>query len=372
MPDKEADEIALEFEDTQDNLKSLAAKANEIRLDGEEKPFDISDIDEKVDDDFLSTLDNEEPEEEVEEEKDETEKEEVEDVKKEEEEVTKDVKEETKEDLAVKELLTYLKDGGTTKIKVKGVEKDLTDLTAEEIRVRLQKGDRFYDEMENLAVRRREMDAEQEQINQGSQQVSQLMARYGGTGEKAESSVNLPAELKVNEAFDSSETKALKGVIATLVTKVGTLEGGLTRQSSEAQSTALIGEIETLKDEFPCLSAEQVIAMKAVAEMQGKNIPTRDIAEVCHRHYSGDKFFDSVLKARPDKLRELNETAVKNYLAKKGKAGKVGRSPSSSTASTKASSTKKTFEVKNFDDIEAQTPKLKKMLRELAEKGEEG
>jgi hypothetical protein len=112
--------------------------------------------------------------------------------------------------------------------------------------------------------------------------------------------------------------------------------------------------------------------MKAVAEMQGKNVPTRDIAEACHRHYSGDTFLDAVLKARPDKQRELDEAAVKRYLAKKGKVAKVGRSPSSSTASTKASSGKKAPTVNTFDEIEAQTPKLKKMLRDLAAQGEEG
>ena len=367
MPKDNEAEIALEFEDTEKNLEALKAKATGVRLDGEEKPFDISEINEEKDDEFLKSLGTEDEEIEDEEEETEEEVEEKEDVKKEEEEVTKDV--EKPEDLAVKEILSYLEKEGTTKIKVKGVERDLKDLTAEEIRVRLQKGDRFYDEMENLSVRRKELDEREKTINQGAEQVNSLMARYSETGVKPDTAIAAP-ELQIN-AFDNEETKALKQYLTNLQGEVSNLKQTSAEQSNRVQSQNLLSEIDSLKDEFPLLSKEEVIAMKAVAEMEGKSISARDIAEVSHRHYSGDKYFDAVLKARPEKERELKEKHIKEYLAKKGKAVKVGRSPSSSTASEKASSEKKAPKVNTFDEIEAQTPKLKKMLRDLEVQGEE-
>lgn len=369
MPKDNEGEIALDFEATEKNMDALKQKATEMRLDGEEKPFDIADVNKEENDEFLTSLGiNEEKDEEEEEE---TEEEEVVE-KKEVEEEKKELP--TAEEKVKQDILNHFlgEDGkGSTVVKIKGQDFDLKDVPPAELKHWFEFGGGGYKGFENNAVRTKELDRKEEVLNRGADQVNQLMARYGGAEGKTETAT-LPKELEINDALDNDETKALKNVIGTLTTKISNLEGGLSKQASDVQSRELLSEIEVLKKEFPCVSPEQVIAMKAVAEMEGKNIPTRDIAEVCHRHYSGDEFFDSVLKARPEKERELKEKHIKEYLSKKGKAIKVGRSPSSSTASSKASSDKKAPTVSTFDEIEAQTPKLKKMLRELYAKGEEG
>ena len=287
-----------------------------------------------------------------------------EEIKEEEEVEEKEEKEETlikpseEEDKAALEVLKYLE--GKTLIKVKGVERDLKDLTPEEIRVRLQKGDRFHEEMDRLSVERRTIEADRLKVNRDAEQVNRLMNQYGKPQGEQAIKPQLPEGLKPHEEDTESE-KSLKGYIAQLATQVNQLRQGQVETKQTAESDAMIQEVDSFVEDYPLASREEVLAMKAVRP----DIGTKELMEVSHNYYSGDEFMEKYFKVNPDKLREIEEKALLKSTADQQKAGRkaVARKKAGSIVSSKTHTKKKKIP-RNFDEIEALMPQIK---REYAE-----
>lgn len=261
--------------------------------------------------------------------------------------------ESSEEDKAILEVLKHLE--GKTVIKVKGIERDIKDLTPEEIRVRIQKGDRFYQEMDSLADQRRQLDADRQKVNSDAEQVNRLMGQYSKPPQQ-QRQAQLPEGLRPHDD-DTDNEKNLKGYIAQLATQVNDLQRGQVETRQTTESDAMLNEVDNLVEDYPLASREEVLAMKAVRP----DIGTRELMEVSHNYYSSDKFIDKYFEVNPDKLREIQEKAQVKLAANKQKAGRkaVARKKAGSIVSSKTSDKKKKIP-RNFDEIEALMPQIKR------------
>lgn len=254
---------------------------------------------------------------------------------------------ETKADEKLKEdLIKYLdEEGGGTKYVVKGREYDLKDLSPQEIKQRFSLAGRAHQVMEEGAEARKQIDERERVAREGAEHSREIMRRYDKVSGRETS--NVPEALKPNE-LDTDNEKALKEYALDLTNKVNTLEKGLGDQEVIGQERELESQLGTLEKEFPVMSREQVIAVKAFYP----KADIRTIAENSHMNQTSDKTVKKVLEYRPDIVRGIKEEGVKEYLAKKqGKTG-IPRRRSSSTVSSKSSEKTKSRTPQTFDEIE--------------------
>lgn len=326
------DELDADYEDLQEE-----AKEKFKTVDKEKKKEDITFDDLKSDDEDYTMDDDSIPE--VEEEIKEEAEEETEEVEEETEEVEET--EEKVDESAVNDVITAV--GEDTILKIKGQEYRVGDLPKDEVASYLQKGLRFYQRMEELAAKEKDLTKKEEILNRGAETVQRLMANQ--QGDASVETISTPSELQADE-MDSDEVKALKKISSDLYKKVNKLEKNYEQTSYQSEWNRLEGEINSLTPDYPLASKEEVIAIKA----NYPNATVREIMEKSHNYYASDEYFDKVLAARPEKARELSEKAESNYLARKQKTTgkKVARKKSASTATGKVSDSKpkrpRTFE----------------------------
>lgn len=301
-------------------------------------------------------------EEEVEVEKVETEeKEKVE--KKEETVEIKELSEEEKRDEKIKEdIIKHLEGDGGTKYVVKGKEYDLADLSPQEIRDRFSKAGRFYERMEEISAREKQIIERERLAEDGARKSYEIMQKYGGE-EPKDTATSLPEFFKP-DSDDDFETKSLKKGYADLYAEVDKLKRGREEQDFAVQKQDLFRQLDSLEAEFPMLSKSEVIAIKSMPEYSG--VDMRTIAENSHNARVSDEYLDAVFKARPDRLRELKEKAIEEHLMKNPKVSKVSRKKSSTTASKKLSSKKKEGGW-TFDKIEAREDDMIRGYKESLE-----
>ncbi len=330
-----------DFESFEENEKKLEEIEEDLEAKEEEKEVVIEE-DEWLDDDKpIEKEEKEEKEEEVEE-----------------KEVEKEKTEKTEADLIKEDLISRL--DGKTKYRIKGKEYDLVDVEPETILENLSKGGRFFESMEENAAEKKAWSEDlrkKEQFLIGQAEILRQQVQNTIVEPKEEA---LPPQLEIKE-FDSEDVKALKGVIATQHTDMQKFKTVLQEQSTSTGGRNLDYEIDTAIKEFPLGSKEEIVAILATPEYS--HVSIRDAAKASHEHYSGDEYFGKVLEARPEKLRQLKEQHIKEYLAEKGKntSKRIPRRRSSSTASSKLS-TKKEKTIRNFDDIEARHGEIKAKL----------
>lgn len=320
--------------------------ANAEKLEVKNKDKENTDFD-----DFDEDMDDDEVEKEFDEKDDFEDEEEEEEIEEKEEKKEKKLSEEEQRDKdAMEDAIKYLDEQGGTKYVVKGREYDLRDLTPQEFKDRFSKAGRFYEHMEELSEREKAIQLKEQQVNQNALTVQQLMNQYRGGG-ASQPSANVPDVLKPDD-LDDDKTKALKQTLSVALREIDTLKRGQTDTYYRTQEQALLGEIDSLKKEYPLASTEEVIAIKAMYP----NVDTRRAMAKSHEHYSSDDYLKKVFEARPDALREFSEDAVKKYQAKKTKSkGGMSRRPAKTSGTKKVSSKErkpKGFDF-DFDDAEA-------------------
>lgn len=260
---------------------------------------------------------------------------------------------------AMDEVIHHLDaDGGGTKYKIKGKEYDVRDLTPQEFKDRFSKAGRFYEAMEELANERKQVQEKERLAEEGARRSQEIMEKYGG-GKPDE--VKIPTALKVLED-DPEDVRALKEMNAQMYTELQGLKTNYQQQAQTMTEQELFRQLDTVTKEFPMASKEEIVAVKY-------NYPDADlrtIAERSHNNRISDPYIDAVLDARPERLREIREKAIEEYLAKKQQVTKVSRKKSSTTVSSKASSAKKRTP-RTFDEIEAQLDNVKRDMSSFDE-----
>ena len=278
-------------------------------------------------------------------------------VEKEEEEVEvkkeEELSEEDKKDKQTQEdVIKYLDDeGGGTKYIIKGKEYDMRDLTPQEFKQRFSLAGRAYQVMEEGAKDKKQIIERERLAEEGARRSQDIMRRYDREPGKDDS--NLPDILKPDDD-DTDLEKSLKEMNANLYSKVDKLERGVEQQDDRAKEQYLYRELDSLQEEFPMMSKSEVVAVKSMNEYSDVDI--RLVAENSHNERMGDKYLDAVFKARPDKLREIEEKAIERHLTGKPNVRKVSRRKSSTVTSGKISSGKKKTP-RTLDEIEAHVDK---------------
>ena len=280
--------------------------------------------------------------------KEEVKEEEVEEKVEKEDEVgeVKELSEEEKQDKKVQEdAIKYLDETGGTKYIVKGKEYDLRDLSPQEFKNRFSLAGRAHERMQEIADKEKTLIERERLAEDGARRSQDIMHKYGG--ERTDRGEDLPDILKPNED-DTDLERSLKEMNANLYTKVDKLERGFEQQDFTNKEQHLYRQLDSLEQEFPMMSKEEVVAVKSLYE----DADVRVIAENSHNNRVSDDYLDAVFKARPDKLREIGEKAIEEHLMKNPKVRKVSRKKSSTVASGKVSSGKKKTP-RTLDQIEA-------------------
>ena len=374
---KEKDYEVLEGgDDSEDELSYSESKGAQEKIDSidtEDTSLEEESQEEKTlkdeelrfkdgDDEWDKAQEGKEKEEEIKTEEEREVKEEGKEEKKEEEkELTAEQKDDKK---ALEDVLLYFKEEGVdTKYRVKGKEYDLRDLTPEEWKSRHSLAGRAYQVMEEAAEERKQIQIKEKNIEEVARNSQEIMRKYG-EGDPGKSEEKLPEELTPHED-DTDEVKALKEMNSSLYNRVGKLESDGKQQDFRVQEQDLYRQLDSLEKEFPMLSKSEVVAVKSMPEFANADI--RTIAENSHNNRIGDEYLDSVFKARPEKLREIEEKAIEKHLMKNPKVTRVSRKSSSTVTSGKVSSGKKKSSPRNWEEIEARHDEFKKGFADLEE-----
>ena len=377
MGKKETEYEVLEGgDDSEDELSYSESQGSQEKIDSLDTEKDESQKEESTEDEKLRFKDGDDDwdkdqegaeEKEVEEKVD---KEEVKEEKVEKEEVKeekKELSEEEKQDKKTQEdVIKYLEeDGGDARYIVKGKEYNMRDLSPQEWKQRFSLAGRAYQGMEENAVVRKQLELDRQDIDEAARNSQEIMRKYGR--EPSGETEQVPDALKPNED-DTDEVSALKEMNANLYNRVDKLESDGKQQNFKAQEQDLYRQLDSLEKEFPMLSKSEVVAVKSMPEFANADI--RTIAENSHNNRVSDEYLDSVFKARPDRLREIEENAIEKHLMKNPKVKKVSRKTSSTVASKKISSTQKRSP-KNWDEIEARDDEFERGLTEARDEDAE-
>ncbi len=271
-------------------------------------------------------------------------------------EVTEGESEEDARDKQTQEdVIKYLEeDGGGTKYIIKGKEYDLRDLSPQEFKNRFSLAGRAYERFEEVSAKEKQLIERERLAEEGARRSQDIMRRYGEEP-SGKDDANLPDILKPDDD-DTDLERSLKEMNANLYGKVDKLERGVEQQGDAAKEQYLYRELDSLQEEFPMMSKSEVVAVVSMPEYSDVDI--RVIAENSHNDRMSDKYLDAVFKARPDRLREIEEKAVERHLTGKPNVRKVSRRKSSTVTSGKVSSGKKNTP-RTFDEIEAREDEMR-------------
>lgn len=260
----------------------------------------------------------------------------------------------------MEDTIKYLEESGGTKYVVKGKEYDLHDLSPQEFRDRFSKAGRFYERMQELAEKEKQLIKREGLAEEGARRSQEILDQQGARGRKADK-VDIPDVLKPADD-DTDLERTLKELNTDLLNRVDKLERGINETTRAYGEQQLERELTTLKKEFPMMSQDEVIAVLSYYP----DSDIRVVAENSHLNRVSDEYIDSVLKHRPDKLREIKESAVEEHLKAHPNVRKISRKKSSTTASKKISDKKKSTP-RTFDEIEARYDELHKGYRRSLE-----
>jgi len=215
---------------------------------------------------------------------------------------------EKESDEVKRELIKKL--GEPTRLKSKGKEYALKDLPNDEVVKFLQLGIRSDQVFRELAELKQSVLQEQTATRRAAEAVNQAMAsvQQPARREAGPTPATLPPGLAPTQ-YDTEETLQLKGVIAGLMDQVQDLSRNYETQAVSQGEARVIKELQDLKEEYPMMSPEEVVAVKAMH----RNIPLEEIAKVSHDHYQGKDHFMEILKHNPTLRREYEEEVIKNY-----------------------------------------------------------
>ena len=258
--------------------------------------------------------------------------------KKEDTDVDKDVKPSDDGDPYAKireDILARVEDD--TMLKIKGKEVRAGDLSKEELVMHLQKGIRADDLFNEVADMRRQLEQERALVSKGAQAVQQLIDQQGSPQKSQDPALTQVLEkLKVDEFNDTPTEKTLKVLASELVQEVDTLRRDVQQGKVHTYESEVVGEIRTLKKQFPLASVDEVLAVKT----SHPDASLERLMEAGHNYYASLDFVKESLSNNPQAKREYDDEVIRNYNAQKGKTKNVplrrSRTSGSEKVSTKA------------------------------------
>lgn len=222
--------------------------------------------------------------------------------------------------------------GADTILRVKGVDRKLSDLRPEEIPMLLQKGIRADQLWQEAASERKKIAEERELVERGARVVQNLLDQQQRGGGREESAEQIPEYLRPNPD-DSDEVRFYKTQQLELMGKVKTMEKSFQDAEQAQKEGAFVGELKSLQREFPMASMDEIVAIKSARP----DLNTALLVQKSHEYYSSSDFIEKAFKANPTALREFEERIVQNYLARKQGSKKVPGLPATSGSSKNVS-----------------------------------
>lgn len=321
---------------------------------GEEQDFLLEDSDDGFD---LSELDDI-----VDEEEEDTEEStSTEDVKKEEDKKVEGEEEKKEEVKTTKKELegiaNLIKQDAT--LKSKGLEVNVKDFDEEQLQALLQKGLRFYQAMEEVAKEREEVSKKMEALEAA---LNQLQSQQVGLSNSKERPVDgqIPEELLEISELDDPNTVALKTALKKMSEKVNSLSSVYTETQTKKQQEALLKEIESLQEVYPLSTVEEVLS---VYFLTGGKVPVKEVMKASHNYYGSADFIKRVFEAKPELKKQFEDEVVKSYLTKQTAAKKAAPKVKVAGATTTPVVSKPEKENITFDNV---SEKAKNYLKELA------
>lgn len=224
--------------------------------------------------------------------------------------------------------------GEDTILKIKNRELRAGDLTKEELVMHLQKGIRADDLFQEAAVTRRQLEQERALVTKGAQAVEILLREQEGkaTQPMDASKQKVLDQLKVGE-YDTENEKTLKIFAAELVKEVDALKKDVQQGKLINYESEVVNEIKALKKQYPLASVDEVLAVKT----SHPDASLERLMEAGHNYYTSLEFINEALSNNPQAKREYDESVIRNYNAKKGKAKNVPLKRSRTSGSEKVS-----------------------------------
>jgi len=252
--------------------------------------------------------------------------------------------------------------GNDTIIKIKGVERKLSELSPEEIVLGIQKGIRADQIFNEMSGERKKLEEDRALVEKGATFVQQYIDRVqSGKGLGGETvNPQLIALLKPNPD-DTEETLYLKQNLAANIDRMSQFENQYRINEHQTRMQGIANEVLGLAGEYPMASVDEVIAIKAARP----NAHTEDIMRAAHNYYCSEEHIKNAITANPVFKREYEAEVIKNYLGKKQGAKKIPGVKSGASNSEKVSERARS-PISDFDSADAAA---KAYLNELRKSG---
>jgi hypothetical protein len=252
--------------------------------------------------------------------------------------------------------------GNDAIIKIKGVERKLSDLSPEEIVLGIQKGIRADQIFNEMSGERKKLEEDRALVEKGATFIQQYIDRVqSGKGIGGETANPQLLALLKPTPEDTEETLYLKQNLAANIDRMSQYENQYRMTEHKNRMQGIANEVLGFKDEYPMASVDEVIAIKAARP----NANTEDIMRAAHNYYCSEEHIVHAIMANPVFKREYEAEIIKNYLNKKQGAKKIPGMKSGSSNSEKVSERARS-PISDFDSADAAA---KAYLNELRKSG---
>ena len=237
-------------------------------------------------------------------------------------------------------------------VKSKGMSFPAKELTQEEVLALLNKGFRFYQAMEELAKKEKELRAKEEELSRAFQQIMEYQAKFSQVQQsqvspQRQTSKTLPPELEPSED-DTPEIAAIKKAAAIALEKASKVEESfqsiLNEKKMAETQASLMKEIESAVSDFPLASPEEVLLVYLAS---GGKASIKELAALSHKHRANMDYVKKLITHVPEVKKALEDEIIKEYLAKKTEKNV----PVKSGTTKKVVSMKKKPEAITFDNV---------------------
>jgi hypothetical protein len=234
-------------------------------------------------------------------------------------------------------------------IKIKGVERKISDLAPQEILLGIQKGIRADQIFNEMSGERKKLEEERALVEKGAVFVQQYMDRIQSGQGLGDQTVNPQlATLLQPNPDDTEEVQYLKQNLAANMNRMSQIENQYRTTEHQARMQGIASEVLGLKKDYPMASVDEVIAIKVARP----NANTEDIMRAAHNYYASEAHINEAIASNPTFRREFEAEIIKNYLGKKQAAKKIPGEKSGASNSEKVTERAKK-PISDFDTAEA-------------------
>lgn len=255
-------------------------------------------------------------------------------------------------------------------LKIKGVERKVSDLTPDEFTIALQKGIRADQLFQEEAAKRKELVREKAALDQRAATVTQLMEQYGQKGPTGWK----PGQGKITEIpkhlmpdpDDTPEIREYKLNEVRTLDRLNAMEQIITQAAEQDKAMGEIQEVKNIAQHYPMASIDECISILAARPDTDKE----ELVRASHNYYAGEAHIRDAIKHNPEFSRKYEQEVIKRYLAGKNQAPTIkGRVHKKSPIDRVSEKSKVSPKGRSFEDADSLS---KQYLAEISRMEKEG